>query len=150
MGLSLVVAGLGGSRSEKRAVGLSLDRLASLTGGGGGKLFEKRKEKKPRRGSWFQVVAAVGLDFRWWVSVSGGGSRFQVVAAVGLGFRWWLPWVSPCFNRIRRESESTESTERREKREERDQSEEREKKSVEMKISEKINYLYLVVPRVFF
>ena len=56
MGLSLVMAGLGGSRSEKRAVGLSLDRLASLTGGGGGKLFEKRnKKKKPRRGSLLVV-----------------------------------------------------------------------------------------------
>jgi hypothetical protein len=61
VGLSLVVAGLGGSRSEKRAVGLSgKGGWPWLSAGGGG--GKKRKKKKfPRRADpnwWFQVLAA--------------------------------------------------------------------------------------------
>ena len=86
----VVVAGLGGYKSEERAtpwvspwwwlasVGPDLRKepwvspwwwLASLTGGGGGKLFEKRKKKMPRRGSlcwWFQVVAAEKRKKKIW------------------------------------------------------------------------------------
>jgi hypothetical protein len=68
VGLSLVVAGLGGSRSEKRAVGLSLV-VAGLT--------HRWWWLASRRGSlcwWFQVVAAEKRKKKIF-------GEFQVVAA---------------------------------------------------------------------
>jgi hypothetical protein len=62
--LSLVVAGLGGSRSEKRAVGLSGKGgwLWLSAGGGGGKKKKKKKKKKKIPTPW---LSAGG--FRWWL-----------------------------------------------------------------------------------
>jgi hypothetical protein len=62
VGLSLVVAGLGGSRSEKRAVGLSgKGGWPWLSAGGGGGKKRKKKKKISRR-----------ADPSW---VSGGGGK---------------------------------------------------------------------------
>jgi hypothetical protein len=123
----VVVAGLDGYRSEKRAtplvspwwwlasVGLNLRKepwvslwwwLASLTGGGGGKLSEKKKKKKmPRRGSlcwWFQVVAAEKRKKKFW--------------RVGLYKKVYLLVVSGMFfNPFRASAENEESTERRDR-----------------------------------
>jgi hypothetical protein len=79
----LVVAGLGGSRSEKRAVGLSgkggWPWLSA--GGGGGKKRKKKKKPTPCRSQ---------LGFRWWWKEKKKKKEIPTPSCRSHGFRWWL------------------------------------------------------------
>jgi hypothetical protein len=99
VGLSLVVAGLGGSRSEKRAVGLSgKGGWPWLSAGGGG--GKKRKKKKKSHAvpipAGFQVVVERKekknfprrADPSWWWKEKKKKISHAVPIPAG-GFRWW-------------------------------------------------------------